>query len=672
MKISTRIVALLIGGFLLLGIIVLSYNAASFRRQGAAELSRSMEMSLSQRKRMLQTLVSNVYTMVESNHAVARDPDKLAELYKKELSAAVGVTFSVLEYVDGLKIPDQLKRHMALRQIGALRFDAGEYFWIIDQTPAMVMHPRRPDLDGQDLSDFQDAGGKRPFVEMVEAARNPEGGFVHYLWPPAESEAPRPKLSFVRLFEPWGWVVGAGVFLDVAERDIQEQVLRTIGAFRFGPDNLDYFYVFGAESGKMLQYPREEWIGEAIDAETFRDPEGGLPLEGQRELAQAEGEGFVRHPWPRPGTNETTPKLTYVRHFPPWDWVIATGAHLDDLEAAAQVREAEIAGGVRRRMLRLTGILAGVGAAVCVLLWLVVGRKIVRPIRGVIDALGDNSARLSRSAEAARESGRSLTDSNARQSGVLLEAADSLDRVGAALRQNRETVGFVDGRMETAGEIVDRAEASMTGMGRSMEEMTESSRRIRTIIDAIDDIAFQTNLLALNAAVEAARAGQAGAGFSVVAQEVRNLAGRAAEASRDTRALIEKAAASVERGRECTDAAREAYRRNVEITGETRERMRALSEASDALLRDVEELGTVVREVKRAVEENQTGAERNMARSDELNDLAEELGGIVDRLESVIGLGARARRAESGSDFHAGSGSGAAPRRLAPPSDDKF
>jgi methyl-accepting chemotaxis protein len=421
----------------------------------------------------------------------------------------------------------------------------------------------------------------------------------------------------------------------------------------------------------MLQYPREEWIGEAIDAETFRDPEGGLPLERQRELAQAEGEGFVRYPWPRPGTKEITPKLTYVRHFPPWDWVIATGAHLDDLEAAAQIREAEISQSARRRMLRLTGIVAGVGAAVCVLLWLVVGRKIVRPIRGVIDALGDNSARLSRAADAARESGRSLTDSNARQSGVLLEAADSLDRVGAALRQNRETVGLVDGRMETAGEIVDQAEASMTGMGRSMEEMTESSRRIRTIIDAIDDIAFQTNLLALNAAVEAARAGQAGAGFSVVAQEVRNLAGRAAEASRDTRVLIEKASVSVEEAREYTDAAREAHRRNVEITGETRERMRALSEASDALSRDVEGLGTVVREVKRTVEENQTGAERNMARSDELNDLAEELGGIVDRLESVIGLGARARRAESGSDSHAGSGSGAAPLRLAPPSDDK-
>lgn len=116
--------------------------------------------------------------------------------------------------------PAQLDAAARIRDIryGSLKKD---YLWITDTLPRMIMHPYRPELDGQDLRDFRDGEGVAVFVEFVRAASSEKGGYVEYLWQ-WEDEANRivPKLSYVTLFEPWDWIIGTGVYLEDVNAEI--------------------------------------------------------------------------------------------------------------------------------------------------------------------------------------------------------------------------------------------------------------------------------------------------------------------------------------------------------------------------------------------------------------------------------------------------------------------
>jgi methyl-accepting chemotaxis protein len=147
----------------------------------------------------------------------------------KEKQAAtrhiVELTWGLLTEIDGqvksgaLSLEDGKK--LAAQRLGALRYDEKEYIWINDLTPRMVMHPYKPELNGKDLNDIKDPAGKLIFMEFVKAAKEKGGGFVDYLWPKAGESDPVAKISYVKLYEPWGWVVGSGVYID----DLKKQML---------------------------------------------------------------------------------------------------------------------------------------------------------------------------------------------------------------------------------------------------------------------------------------------------------------------------------------------------------------------------------------------------------------------------------------------------------------
>jgi len=112
------------------------------------------------------------------------------------------------------KLSEQEAKTAAVAAVKALRYEGSEYFWINDMRAFMVMHPYKPELDGKDLSDFKDPTGKRIFVEFAEMAKNRQAGFVNYLWPKPGFQEPVAKISYVKGFAPWGWVIGSGIYLD--------------------------------------------------------------------------------------------------------------------------------------------------------------------------------------------------------------------------------------------------------------------------------------------------------------------------------------------------------------------------------------------------------------------------------------------------------------------------
>ncbi len=119
----------------------------------------------------------------------------------------------------------------ARERVGAMRYgtEGKDYFWITDMVPRMVMHPYREDLEGEDLSAFEDPGGVKLFVEFVELVRRDSEGSLEYIWQwKDDPDRLAPKESYVRGFEPWGWIIGTGLYIEDVDEEIQELTSRII------------------------------------------------------------------------------------------------------------------------------------------------------------------------------------------------------------------------------------------------------------------------------------------------------------------------------------------------------------------------------------------------------------------------------------------------------------
>ena len=135
--------------------------------------------------------------------------------------------WSVLDYFHGQETSGRLSREQAKQAAVALleqlRYgdDHKDYFWINDTTPEMIMHPYRPDLEGHNVADFKDPAGNPLFADMVEITRTSGAGFVDYLWQWKEDSTHIvPKISHVKAFDPWGWIIGTGIYVADVKADI--------------------------------------------------------------------------------------------------------------------------------------------------------------------------------------------------------------------------------------------------------------------------------------------------------------------------------------------------------------------------------------------------------------------------------------------------------------------
>jgi diguanylate cyclase (GGDEF)-like protein len=183
---------------------------------------------------------------------------RLLEAKREGVKNVVDVSFGVLAEHDALVRAGQLgleeAQRRAAQKLRGLRYGADDYFWINDLAARMVMHPARPELEGQDLTDYQDPDGKRLFREFVAVAKSSGSGFVRYRWPRPGGETPLPKLSYVRLYEPWGWIVGSGIYVEDVRREMAalRRVL-VVGNVLFAAVTMTLAFVIGAGITRPLR-----------------------------------------------------------------------------------------------------------------------------------------------------------------------------------------------------------------------------------------------------------------------------------------------------------------------------------------------------------------------------------------------------------------------------------
>lgn len=511
--------------------------------------------------------------------------------------------------------------------VAAMRYAPDGYLWINDMQPVMVMHPIKPELNGKNLSENKDPNGKHLFVEFVNTVKANKEGFVDYYWPKPGFDAPVEKFSHVIGFEPWGWIVGTGVYSD----DLAALFRRTATEYAIiiGISILAILFCATMVVRSVVQpinrlksamsdiadervdtaitdADRSDEIGRmAQTLQVLRDSVRDRITMRNREVEQQESLNGER------ARNETQLRTAAERQCHAIDAIGSALAQLADGDLTVQID----ALGADYEKLRHDF------------------NRAVQSLAGVIAAINQTSDVVTSSAGNISEATNNLSRRTEQQAAALEETAAALDEITATVRtaaeranEARQMVAETKTSANRSGEIVRNA---VDAMGR----IEGSSQKISQIISVIDEIAFQTNLLALNAGVEAARAGEAGRGFAVVAQEVRELAQRSANAAKEIKVLISASAAEVDTGVGLVRATGEALVEIEALVNRVNDSVNTIATAAKEQATGLAEINTSVNHMDQMTQQNAAMVEETSAAGQSLAEESYNLRQLLSRLK---------------------------------------
>ncbi|MBM3112623.1 methyl-accepting chemotaxis protein [Pseudomonas sp. P66] len=464
----------------------------------------------------------------------------------------------------------------------------------------------------------------------------------------------------------------------------QQQALNTVRGLRY--DQNDYFWINDL-GPKMIMHPANPKL-DGQDLSGIRDPDGFALFNEMVTLAKAQGAGIIDYRWPKPGASEPVEKTSYIQLFKPWGWVIGSGVYIDDMqnEFMRQLRDASLLG---------LGI-----ALIMTLLVALIARSISRPLKEAVDAmsmiasgesdltrrldthgrdevtqLGEHFNRFTGKLQgvigqlqgAAHALGQSAVDvgSNAnqaqqhseQQSAQMEQVATAINEVTYAVQDVARNAEQASSEMRDAQQRASQGQQSIHGSLQQIDQLSgtideavqviqtlaSQSTRIGSVLEVIRSIAEQTNLLALNAAIEAARAGEQGRGFAVVADEVRLLAQRTQQSTAEIQSMIEHLQGQSEAAVKAIDASSAASRQTVEQANEAGVSLDAISQAlhnltalnasiASATLQQshvVEEINRNVTETADLSRQTATAAQQSSNAGVALNQLREQLDRLL-------------------------------------------
>lgn len=267
---------------------------------------------------------------------------------------------------------------------------------------------------------------------------------------------------------------------------------------------------------------------------------------------------------------------------------------------------------------------------------ILVSVHIIRILTAVTGDLNRGAQEIASASNQLSASSQQIAQGSSEQASSVEETSSTLGEISAMVKQNNEHTKEATILSKQAREIADKGSLEMKEMMQSINEIKDSSSRIAKIIQIIDEMAFQTNILALNAAIEAARAGEAGLGFAVVAEEVRNLAHRSAQAAKDTSVIIENNIDLSEKGVHSAGTVMNSLEGITNNTKKVSELMNQIFAASDDNLMGISQINAAILQMQEVVQQNASNSEEGASSAEELNSQAENFKEIVEKLLEMV------------------------------------
>ncbi|HEY8100732.1 MAG TPA: methyl-accepting chemotaxis protein [Burkholderiaceae bacterium] len=509
----------------------------------------------------------------------------ILEERQNSVRQGVEVVYDIVSHYQSLSakglLPEADAQRAALEEIKTLRYSGTEYFWINDMQPRMIMDPIKPELDGKDLAENKDPTGKHLFVDMVNAVKANGAGFVFYMWPKPGSETPVEKVSYVKGFAPWGWIIGSGAYEDTVDAIFWARLATfASGALVF----MSLLVAFSLSVARSISRPLNEAVRIAQTV-AAGDLTSRIEVDGNDEASQL-------------------------------------------LRALKDMNESLV--------------------------------RIVGEVRVSTDTIATASGQIA-------SGNMDLSARTESQASSLEKTASSMEELTSTVKQNADNARQANQLAVSASEVAVKGGSVVTQVVDTMGSINASSKKIVDIIGVIDGIAFQTNILALNAAVEAARAGEQGRGFAVVAAEVRNLAQRSAGAAKEIKTLIGDSVDKVDIGAKLVDQAGATMQEIVDSVRRVTDIMSEITAASQEQMSGIEQVNGAVTQMDSSTQQNAALVEEAAAAAQSLRDQAGKLSQVVSVFKLDGGKAVMAKRTIDITPKHKPSTPAALPKKASAP-----